>query len=1317
MASEESKDLIISLLNGANSSERDKQDYLASAYELIFHKEPILLDEFYASFVDFALDRSKAVKIQIIPYIESICKKYPKYFSISNLNLLLTSDIKSVVKRTILCITNLIRAVLFYIVQSPQSDQIYQVWNSFNIVKDHIVKLSISSEDESIRTSAFKMLEVLILSYSSPSEYKQSKKYKSDEEFSLDKVPSNHYLISKSSLNKECETYLNILLDSAKDLKNMTSQNIMTLVTSLTNILRQRFSMLPKIITVICQCPNIVPRFQTVQQESVRHTLKVSLLSIIRLKKKDLLAPYMQDLIQACNKIDSKDAAEEAARWFFSDNDSDKKKRHFESSHDSSNKKKSKTEHVYGVNNNVIDYQQSGNNSNDNNNSNNNNNNSSNNINNINNGNFVEKPGLLMDSDTLSKIIDTIEFLNPDFVRELVIENMSHVPIFGLLQGIPQSCPGFKEITEFLNSYQNKNIQPVQFVNNFQQRQPFPNQPYMGGYKSPALQPQPQQGAPNQPFILSPPVPPSQSTFHKQQQQKIQQNQPPKIPPQFNLQQTQPNTLPLQPVYDNESDDEVDDETPLFKEEIKNVDDDDESESEEKEMVKKEENTADQINESNTIDSIGKAEIIPSVTPRPVFKIPPLTPERAKHIGDSALMRIKICEPGIITTGKHHLWTSILGRILSLRPDQENIEELDEFVPFIVEDFQNHREFALQWLYNELFIAKQILPTFSPDSMKRYTNLLRKLIKYMRKHFPPKDPEIGLFILDVPYITDQLLHSINCKVVAEAQGLIYTSSKWDLNKVFSNEHNVITKPKPPTAEAEENGTTASENGNVSDSPDQTPIDQKTLQEKESEWLPAGLAILRDLILWRPTVRTQCLNSLLEFSTSKDDTVRAPSINLIANQLYIRPSLQETIHNFAKEQILLLNKYKDRLDEEMKTQKTKDPSIKFSELMNQDDSDSETELKIKIEKDDTIKIKEEDDEVMKEDQQEPEQNQDLDQEKEKEEKVIKESPSATNDTGEKIYPEPIQKEIKKFIETRVTLFFSLIIKNHQLLSDLLELYPSYNSITQDVVKRLAGFVIKHIGQSGITSSLLQVISVCPVGSENLTIEVLNSLVASEKPSQELVDSVKSLLLTNNDLRFLLPVVKGLKKEEIISRLPSFISLPNKEDSKQFILVLASGDSPISASELLVQLHLISNESLLKNVIDSIDYCLSITDTFKQEIVAASINQLMAQSQLPKFFMRTILKTLQIHPRLKTFVVEILSRLVAKQVWNDKTLWDGFIYCAKLAKPESLEVVLQLPPPQFEMACSNSDLKNIIIKFLKDNDPKNYPKQNIKILNIK
>ncbi|KAL0392176.1 UNVERIFIED_CONTAM: Symplekin [Sesamum radiatum] len=50
----------------------------------------------------------------------------------------------------------------------------------------------------------------------------------------------------------------------------------------------------------------------------------------------------------------------------------------------------------------------------------------------------------------------------------------------------------------------------------------------------------------------------------------------------------------------------------------------------------------------------------------------------------------------------------------------------------------------------------------------------------------------------------------------------------------------------------------------------------------------------------------------------------------------------------------------------------------------------------------------------------------------------------------------------------------------------------------------------------------------------------------------------------------------------------------------------------------------------------------------------------------------------------FVMEILSKLVNRQIWRMPKLWVGFLKCISQTQPHSFRVLLQLPPPQLESA---------------------------------
>ena len=55
---------------------------------------------------------------------------------------------------------------------------------------------------------------------------------------------------------------------------------------------------------------------------------------------------------------------------------------------------------------------------------------------------------------------------------------------------------------------------------------------------------------------------------------------------------------------------------------------------------------------------------------------------------------------------------------------------------------------------------------------------------------------------------------------------------------------------------------------------------------------------------------------------------------------------------------------------------------------------------------------------------------------------------------------------------------------------------------------------------------------------------------------------------------------------------------------------------------------------------------------------------------------VMKSLEICPRLVSFVVSILSRLVKKKIWDRPKLWEGFVKCCQQNLPHTIPVLLQL-----------------------------------------
>lgn len=99
--------------------------------------------------------------------------------------------------------------------------------------------------------------------------------------------------------------------------------------------------------------------------------------------------------------------------------------------------------------------------------------------------------------------------------------------------------------------------------------------------------------------------------------------------------------------------------------------------------------------------------------------------------------------------------------------------------------------------------------------------------------------------------------------------------------------------------------------------------------------------------------------------------------------------------------------------------------------------------------------------------------------------------------------------------------------------------SSSDVKRTIVKSL-DIPIKSIGAD--STELLKLIQDFPEGAETLILGIIHILTEKNKPSIDLVNRVRFLYEKKlSDVRFLIPILAGLTKKEIISALPSLIKL--------------------------------------------------------------------------------------------------------------------------------------------------------------------------------
>ncbi|XP_060113853.1 symplekin [Heteronotia binoei] len=268
-----------------------------------------------------------------------------------------------------------------------------------------------------------------------------------------------------------------------------------------------------------------------------------------------------------------------------------------------------------------------------------------------------------------------------------------------------------------------------------------------------------------------------------------------------------------------------------------------------------------------------------------------------------------------------------------------------------------------------------------------------------------------------------------------------------------------------------------------------------------------------------------------------------------------------------------------------------------------------------------------------------------------------------------------------------LYLALLPQNHKLIHELASVYTEAIADIKRTVLRVIEQPIRGMGMN--SPELLLLVENCPKGAETLVTRCLHSLTDKVPPSPELVKRVRDLYHKRlPDVRFLIPVLSGLEKKEVIQALPKLIKLNPIVVKEVFNRLLGTqhgeGNSPVSPlnpGELLIALHNIdSTKCDMKSIIKATNLCFAERNVYTSEVLAVVMQQLMEQSPLPMLLMRTVIQSLTMYPRLGGFVMNILSRLILKQVWKYPKVWEGFIKCCQRTKPQSFQVILQLPPQQ-------------------------------------
>ncbi|KAK6116065.1 hypothetical protein DH2020_008334 [Rehmannia glutinosa] len=370
----------------------------------------------------------------------------------------------------------------------------------------------------------------------------------------------------------------------------------------------------------------------------------------------------------------------------------------------------------------------------------------------------------------------------------------------------------------------------------------------------------------------------------------------------------------------------------------------------------------------------------------------------------------------------------------------------------------------------------------------------------------------------------------------------------------------------------------------------------------------GLGAVWSLILGRPLCRQACLDIALKCTTHPEDDVRAKAIRLVSNKLYTISYISEKIEQFATDKFL------SAVDQ------------RFSDSFSPS-TDSEKRIGGEVESAETSISGSQ----------------------------VSDPGISENDAVKGVQDASLNDSSNIFSQAHsvMSLFFALCTKKPILLQLVFDNYARAPKAVKQAVHRHIAVLMRALGSS--YSELLLIISNPPHGSEDLLIQVLHLLCEGQTPPPDLVVTVKHLYETRlKDAAILIPIISAFSKDEVLPIFPRLVQLPLQKFQMALAHILqgsAHTGPALTPAEVLVAIHDISPERdglPLKKVTDVCSACFEQRTVFTQQVLAKALNQMVERTPLPLLFMRTVIQAIDAFPTLVNFVMEILSKLVNRQL---------------------------------------------------------------------
>lgn len=316
---------------------------------------------------------------------------------------------------------------------------------------------------------------------------------------------------------------------------------------------------------------------------------------------------------------------------------------------------------------------------------------------------------------------------------------------------------------------------------------------------------------------------------------------------------------------------------------------------------------------------------------------------------------------------------------------------------------------------------------------------------------------------------------------------------------------------------------------------------------------------------------------------------------------------------------------------------------------------------------------------------------------------------------------VEKNALDYVKKPANLFMALCIRRPGIIRDLMSSCKEGAEVLAKAIRgnmpKLARAAAKKYGAAKIAA---QVAGLADESETGLLMSFLDNLVpvTGAAPTQELIDACiriqdARLIEGERDPRFIIPVLSGMKRTELETRLPSLVSAEDNvfkaslhRMSEKLKRQAMSSREEVEEEPLLgmtlceqvVYLHKLDFAAAnipQKRYLHAIRLCLDNDEIYTDRVIMAALDYISNSclngqlETLPLAYMRTIILTCSKHETLHSWICHILlPRLVECQIYNDRRQWEGWMRCAKMLEHgdggvSSVEAINQLPEEQYNI----------------------------------